>query len=272
MSQNYTEILDFLKDIAYKAGDIMKYYYDKKYNIYEKSDKTNVTDVDLEISKLIQNAIKLKNLDIDLFSEECYNKNFNQNRNTFVIDELDGTNNFINKNGDFAHCSSYYDKDEGFVIGLVYFPLKDKLFTAVKNQGALLTINQKTEKLVKLNPKSFEIIKFSHPLNYKGNKYNLLLYKMGIDKESIVKSNGSDLLDIISGKYDASLLLHKQIPIWDIVPSKVIFEELDYVYTYINNGPIDFFHHQVDNAGYLICHNDNLPVIRNILKDKELQK
>jgi len=266
MKNDFDYILQFLKNIAFQSGDIMKFYYNIEYKIFDKPDKSKVTEVDLKISELIQREIKEDFPDCLLCSEESNFQKIDKSKNIFIFDELDGTNFYIQKKENFAHCSAYIDKEQGLVIGLVYFPIKDILLTSIKNNGVYLTKNQITERLVNKQSKNFSTLKYSHPINYKGNKYNKLFNKLGIGQEQINISSGSVLFDLIFGICDVSISLHNNIPIWDIAPSKILLEELNYSFTLLNGDNIDFFKIPKHNSGYLICPKDNLSELLEFIR------
>ncbi|RXI98399.1 inositol monophosphatase family protein [Anaerobacillus alkaliphilus] len=55
----------------------------------------------------------------------------------WVIDPIDGTTNFVNQKMNFAISVAFYDKGQP-VIGIIYDPIKDELFSALKGHGAYL--------------------------------------------------------------------------------------------------------------------------------------
>ena len=90
-------ILDFMRSMAWEAGNIMTEHYNGDYQIYTKPDRSKVTDVDLAISKIAQEQVARRFPDIGLHSEESPNKEIIKGKPYFIIDELDGTSYFIER-------------------------------------------------------------------------------------------------------------------------------------------------------------------------------
>ena len=122
-------ILSELIKISYEAGILIMDIYNDKFEVSHKNDNSPVTEADRSAEEFILK--KLNNIfpDIPIISEEAYSNKFvpNYDRNFFLVDPLDGTKEFIKKNGEFTVNIAFID--EGFTkIGFINAPAKNKIF------------------------------------------------------------------------------------------------------------------------------------------------
>ena len=110
-----------LQIVAREAGSsIMAIYNKNTNNISHKADHSPLTQADLEAHKIISQGLK-KIKDIPIISEEGEN-HYTDSQNYWLVDPLDGTKEFINRNGEFTINIAMIDK--GYpMLGIVYAPI-----------------------------------------------------------------------------------------------------------------------------------------------------
>lgn len=138
-------INDYLKisiDLARKAGaEIMK-IYSKDFKTYEKPDHTPLTQADIAANKIICKGLKKTMIPIITEeNEESHNyKQRKENTYFWLIDPLDGTKEFVKKNGEFTiNIALIVNKQP--VLGVVFAPATNELYYAVKDYGAYKSDN-----------------------------------------------------------------------------------------------------------------------------------
>lgn len=116
---------NILADIAKSAGEIiLSHYHKEDLSIETKSDESPVTIADKESNDYICSELQKRYPDIPIISEENTIAEFEQRKNWsgyFLIDPLDGTKEFIKKNGDFTVNIAYGEGDK-IIEGAVYIP------------------------------------------------------------------------------------------------------------------------------------------------------
>lgn len=131
-------MLDKICQLARFAGDvIMNFYNSKKYiKISYKSDDTPVTDVDREANNVIKQGLRLITPNIPIISEEeNYDWNICKNWNDYwLIDPLDGTKEFLKKNGQFT-VNICLIKNNIPILGVIYAPVSDVLYASYQNNA-----------------------------------------------------------------------------------------------------------------------------------------
>lgn len=121
---------------AIKAGKTILLYYQNPYDITIKSDSSPVTIADQQSQATIIQILKESNLPI--ISEELENKDYNARKNwnfCWIVDPLDGTKEFINKNGEFTVNIALIENQEP-IIGVIYSPVSGDLYFATKELGS----------------------------------------------------------------------------------------------------------------------------------------
>ena len=94
-----------------------------------------VSNADIKAEKIIIEELNKSKRNYSIICEESENK-INDDRNNFwIIDPIDGTNNFLHGIPHFAITVALKSNNE-IISGLTYDPIKDEMFYAEKNNGA----------------------------------------------------------------------------------------------------------------------------------------
>ena len=139
-------MLDLLKNIisiSIEAGKAILEIYNTHYNIEYKEDKSPLTDADKKSNDIICTYLKENFPTIPLLSEEgkriAYEKRSRWPK-FWLIDPLDGTKEFIKKNGEFTVNVALIENGHP-VLGVIYLPVKDELYYGAESVGAFKVIN-----------------------------------------------------------------------------------------------------------------------------------
>lgn len=120
---------------AREGGKIINKYYGKNLPIHQKTNASDFyTRVDIEAEKKIIEILKKNFPDYNILSEESGYQD-KKSDFTLIIDPLDGTSNFTSGMSYFSVAIGVRCKDE-IIFSLVYNPVLDDLYYAVKGKGA----------------------------------------------------------------------------------------------------------------------------------------
>ncbi|NVD05343.1 3'(2'),5'-bisphosphate nucleotidase CysQ [Vibrio sp. JPW-9-11-11] len=126
-------------EIARSAGQLILEIYEKKeYQAYTKSDETPVTSADIAAHKLITEKLSELTPDIPVLSEEDADISLEQRsqwNRYWLVDPLDGTQEFIARSGDFATIIALVENNKP-VMGVVYGPVSGVTYYAYHGKGA----------------------------------------------------------------------------------------------------------------------------------------
>jgi 3'(2'), 5'-bisphosphate nucleotidase len=137
---NYERELKVATELARAAGAILlKHYYspflvEQKINALQETEE--VTAADREANELIVNRLREEFADDGILAEESTdNEHRLEKDRVWLIDPMDGTKNFIQRDDDFAVQIGLAERGES-VAGLVYQPARDILYTAARGGGS----------------------------------------------------------------------------------------------------------------------------------------
>ncbi|HFU75372.1 MAG TPA: 3'(2'),5'-bisphosphate nucleotidase CysQ, partial [Arcobacter sp.] len=132
--------LEEIIEIAKKAGNAIMEIYQKDFQIEYKDDKSPLTEADTKSNEIICQALMELHPNIPILSEENKVIDFETRKSWeyyWCIDPIDGTKEFIKKNDEFTVNIALIHKDTP-VLGVVYAPAIDKMYSAKKDEGAFL--------------------------------------------------------------------------------------------------------------------------------------
>lgn len=129
-------MLSQIENIIKECGKIIR---NAKINdvMLKNNDRRNLlTEFDLKIQEILKTKLNQVLPEASFFGEEGTH-NYKKQGYCFVCDPIDGTTNFV-KGCNFSSISIALLKDGEPVLGAIYNPYLDELFTAEKNKGAKL--------------------------------------------------------------------------------------------------------------------------------------
>lgn len=135
-----------LVDLAEQAGKAILAIYETDFEVMDKADDSPLTQADLAAHKVLVAGLAELTPDIPVLSEEEKAPEFAVRQSWsryWIIDPLDGTKEFVNRNGEFTVNVALIDGHQS-VLGVVGVPVQDRVFFGdVKAGQALLFQNGK---------------------------------------------------------------------------------------------------------------------------------
>lgn len=125
-------------EIARQAGSVILTYYDTDIEVTKKEDHSPLTPADLAANELIVTGLKRIDPDTPVISEESPIPNYEERKHWkkfWLVDPLDGTKEFIKRNGEFT-VNIALIKDEEPVMAALYAPTTQLLYFAEKGKGS----------------------------------------------------------------------------------------------------------------------------------------
>ena len=136
-------LLNAVISIAEQAGAAILTIYQKDstaFNITDKADNSPLTAADLASHQLIVNALQTLTPELPVLSEEAADISWNIRKTWqryWLVDPLDGTKEFIKRNGEFTVNIALIEDGEP-VLGVIYAPVLNKTYYAAKGEGAFV--------------------------------------------------------------------------------------------------------------------------------------
>lgn len=124
--------------ITHQAGEAILTIYKQDFTVYDKDDKSPLTEADKAANAIILDELLKAYPNIPYISEETKTTDYSQRKNweyLWLIDPLDGTKEFIKKNGEFTVNIALIHNGKP-VLGVVYRPVTNETYYAVEGKGA----------------------------------------------------------------------------------------------------------------------------------------
>jgi 3'(2'), 5'-bisphosphate nucleotidase len=121
-----------------KAGDAILEVYSSGFSVEQKEDRSPLTLADRRSNEIISGHLQALEWSLPLLSEEGRDIPFKERaawEYYWLVDPLDGTKEFIKKNGEFTVNIALMQKDRP-VMGVVFLPVKDILYFAAEMTGS----------------------------------------------------------------------------------------------------------------------------------------
>ncbi|KAI9167227.1 Inositol monophosphatase 2 [Paramyrothecium foliicola] len=140
MAVNLQAVHDEMVLVAYEAGRMMLAANPAELDTGTKLNSVDiVTEADQAVEKMVSSRLSVAFPGIAFVGEETYKPGMRVGPEpTFVVDPIDGTTNFVHSFPN-ACISLGLAIDRLPVVGVIYNPWQDLLFTAIKGQGAFMT-------------------------------------------------------------------------------------------------------------------------------------
>jgi len=130
--------LTALLKVAHEAGEAILDVYESDFTVEHKEDKSPLTLADRRAHEIIDSALTELYPDIPILSEEGREIPFEERRAwpcLWLVDPLDGTKEFVKRNGEFTVNIALIEKGEP-VAGIIYIPVTKLFYFAKRGEGA----------------------------------------------------------------------------------------------------------------------------------------
>ncbi|WP_028783978.1 3'(2'),5'-bisphosphate nucleotidase CysQ [Thalassobacillus devorans] len=125
-------------EASLEAGKEIMKIYNTDFEVEYKEDESPLTLADQRSHEIIKEVLQTNYPDIPILSEEGKHLPYEERKQWkefWLVDPIDGTKEFIKKNGEFT-VNIALIRDGKPVMGVVYAPALDELYTAVEGKGA----------------------------------------------------------------------------------------------------------------------------------------
>jgi 3'(2'), 5'-bisphosphate nucleotidase len=176
-------LMDIIR-LSISAGEeILKVYHAEDFGIEIKEDKSPLTIADKNANDVITEF--LKTTAYPILSEEGKKIPYAERKDWkqfWLVDPLDGTKEFIKKNGEFTVNIAFIEKQRA-VFGVIYAPVLDTLYCGYENKSFCL---ENASKILspKLSLEDFEKIATQLPLEKKKSTYKVVGSRSHMNEET----------------------------------------------------------------------------------------
>lgn len=219
--------LNIAKHAAEAAGRIQLFSLEKldRVKIQEKNPNDYVSDVDTRAEAVIVDTIRKYHPDHAILAEESGQSSGDAD-NCWIIDPLDGTNNFLHGIPHF--CISIAFQHKGVTqSGLIYDPVRKDMFIAARGKGAHL--NESRIRTTQRSSLDGAIVGYEHnyPASWEAKNHALtqLIFELNARQANTRRLGASalDLAYVAAGRFDGFFSHH--LKPWDMAAGALLVEE-----------------------------------------------
>ncbi len=271
-SVSYQKELEIAIQGILEAGEVLIKYFEKKnYEVRYKSKSgkgSPVTDADIKSNEILKSKIASNFPDDGWLSEETVDdKTRLEKKRVWVIDPLDGTNDFLKGIPEFS-ISVALVEDKNPVLGVVYNPVNGELYFGIKGNGAYLR-KIKTQELIKLGSNVKNDIKNASIILSRKELSQVEKLEVLIKKFKEVKFRESiayKIASVASGWADAVVSIFDKSE-WDLAGAHIIAEEAGLKVTDSHGNKILYNSENIRRKGVIVANQNLHDEILKILKE-----
>ena len=216
-----THYLDAAKEAARAAGDLLRAEFNRPRQVNVSEAHDIKLQIDIDAQNLISSLLLKKFPDHALYGEEGIVGD-QASAHQWVVDPLDGTVNYFYRIPHFCVSIALRFKGE-IIVGVIYDPLRDELWSAQKGEKPLL--NGEPFRVSERADLAEAVISIGLAKTSKSIDTNLPLLQEMVHRVRKCRVLGSAALDmayVACGRFDA--YIEQGISLWDIAAGWILIE------------------------------------------------
>jgi myo-inositol-1(or 4)-monophosphatase len=232
---------------ALAAGKVLRKYFGKKLKIDEKKNAGLVTNADLQAEEAALKILSRATPDFGFLTEETHPTASQRpgEPGRWILDPLDGTTNFVHKFPMF--CVSIGAEVQGVpTVGVIYHPIFNDLYVAVRGKGARLNGKRIHVSNTKKLGDSLLTTGFAYTWNEEALARDLWTFQKLSIKARAIRRPGSAAMDLAytaRGVFDA--FWERNLSPWDISAGALLVQEAGGKVTNYFGEPLAYSQRQI---------------------------
>ena len=214
-----------LVEIAATAGRAIMAVYRQDFEVLRKEDQSPLTQADLASHRIICEALSGLTPTIPLLSEESADIGFDTRsgwREYWLIDPLDGTREFVNRNGEFTVNIALIDAGKP-VFGVVHVPVQGKTYIGCEGAGAELRVGDESPQPIRVADKSASPVRVVGSRSHRGASLDAFITALG-DSELVPMGSSLKFCVVAEGNADIYPRLGPTSE-WDTAAAQAVVEQ-----------------------------------------------
>lgn len=251
--------LEFSLRLAREAGAAILEFYRQPMEIEQKhsfNDREPVTEADRVANDLIVSSLQREFPDDGILAEESVDTSHRLDKErVWMIDPLDGTNGFIDGNGDFAVQIGLVENGEA-ILGVVYQPLSGVMYRAVRGAGCWIERpNSTPERAAVSQQTELHRMRLAASRSHRSPRMDRVVAAFAVKEEVRRGSVGIKVGLICERQCDLYVHLSPRTKQWDTCAPEVILHEAGGRLTDLFGQPLRYNVAEVQNRNGLVASN-----------------
>jgi len=174
-------VIEPVVDLARKAGNAILEVYATDFDVQAKDDESPLTQADMAAHNIIEAGLGQLTPTLPIISEESGLPDFairSQWTRYWLIDPLDGTREFVNRNDEFTVNIALIDNNRP-ILGVVHIPVMNKTYTGVEGHGAAVRSGDDAPQSIAVAQKSATPVRVVGSRSHRGASLDAFLERLG---------------------------------------------------------------------------------------------
>jgi len=235
---NLKALIEPVVTLAADAGKAILEVYATDFDVQSKADESPLTQADLASNRLIVAGLKELTPDIPIITEEAGLPSFEVRRRWqryWLIDPLDGTREFVSRNGEFTVNIALIDAKRA-VLGVVHVPVLDKTYVGCDGHGAELRDGAAPAQAIHVAAASKHPVRVVGSRSHRGRSLDAFLAQLG---EHDMVPMGSSLKFCVVADGNADIYPRLGLTSeWDTAAAQAVVEQAGGKVLTLNGNPL----------------------------------
>lgn len=236
---NLEELVEPITELAVAAGDAILTVYATDFDVESKSDESPLTQADLASHNTIVAGLQTLTPDIPVISEEDGLPEFEvrgQWHRYWLIDPLDGTKEFVNRNGEFTVNIALIDNGRP-IFGVVHVPVQEKTYIGCEGRGSELRENGET-RAISVGDSSNSSVRVVGSRSHRGTSLDAFLEKLG-EYDMVAMGSSLKFCTVAEGNADIYPRLGPTSE-WDTAAAQAVVEQAGGQVLELDGSPLSY--------------------------------
>lgn len=249
--------MSIAKQLSIEAGKKILDIYNSEFTVEMKDNETPLTTADKEANEIIVDGLKKAFPQYSILSEESKDdKGRLENEWCWIVDPLDGTKEFIKRNGEFT-VNIALSHNQRTVLGVIYVPVTKELYYGSMKSGSFY-LSEGVRKRLHVSDR-ISNLKLISSRSHKSEKLINLINK-NQEKIAIEKTVGSSLKGCLIAKGEADVYYRFGLTSeWDTAAMQCIVEEAGGIFKQLDGTEMIYNRENTLNEKgfYILNRNEN---------------
>lgn len=245
------QILLEVTALAREAGRAILEVYASSFSVQEKEDRSPLTEADLRSEKLILAGLQRIAPEIPVLSEESAQAPYSARKSwgqLWVVDPLDGTKEFVQRNGEFTVNIALVDHQRP-VLGIVHAPVLERSYYACEGVGAFRSDAQAVGRPIRVARRGTGPLRVVGSRSHRGSSLDAFLARIG-PHELVEVGSSLKLCLVAEGAADVYPRLGPTSE-WDTAAGQCVLEQAGGQVLKLNGEPLEYNRENTLNPSFM---------------------
>ena len=237
---NVTHLLEPIVALACQAGNAILEVYATDFDVQAKDDDSPLTQADMASHRVIDQGLRTLTPEIPIISEESGLPGYEERSQWaryWLIDPLDGTKEFVKRNGEFTVNIALIDAHRP-ILGVVHVPVQNKTYTGCEGLGAALRVGETTPVAIQVAEESHSPMRVVGSRSHRGASLDAYLENLGAH-EMLPMGSSLKFCVVAEGKADVYPRLGPTSE-WDTAAAQAVVEQAGGAVLELDGSPLAY--------------------------------